>query len=59
MLYVARSHMKVSPSAKILARIMISDPKLRTYADIGQKAFGPRSTVFTTFFFCLELFAVR
>jgi len=45
--------------AKILARIICSDSRLRTYADIGRKAFGPRATVFVNFMFCLELFAVR
>ncbi|ELU41605.1 transmembrane amino acid transporter domain-containing protein [Rhizoctonia solani AG-1 IA] len=37
-------------SAKILARIILSDGRLRTYADIGQKAFGPRSNAFTILF---------
>ncbi|KAF8585587.1 hypothetical protein K439DRAFT_1646593 [Ramaria rubella] len=45
-------------TAKILARIITADPKLRTYADIGYKAFGRRSTVLTGILFCLELFAV-
>ncbi|CAE6480983.1 unnamed protein product [Rhizoctonia solani] len=46
-------------TAKILARIILSDGRLRTYADIGQKAFGPRSNAFTSSLFCLELFSLR
>jgi vesicular inhibitory amino acid transporter len=46
-------------SAKILAGIILEDPRLRSYADIGRKAFGPKSTALTTIMFCLELFAVR
>ncbi|KAH7924856.1 hypothetical protein BV22DRAFT_1012389 [Leucogyrophana mollusca] len=45
-------------TAKILARIILGDPRLRSYADIGQKAFGPKSTILTSALFCLELFAV-
>ncbi|KAF7316812.1 Aa-trans domain-containing protein [Mycena chlorophos] len=45
-------------TAKILAGIILSDPRLRSYADIGRKAFGPRSTVIISILFCLELFAV-
>lgn len=45
-------------SAKILAHLMIDDPQLRTYADIGNKAFGHRSRFFVSSLFCLELFAV-
>ncbi|KAJ6501847.1 transmembrane amino acid transporter protein-domain-containing protein, partial [Mycena vulgaris] len=45
-------------SAKILAGIILSDPRLRSYADIGRKAFGPRSTLVISILFCLELFAV-
>ncbi|KAG8925667.1 hypothetical protein FRC01_009853 [Tulasnella sp. 417] len=45
-------------TAKALAKIILSDGRLRTYADIGQAAFGPRSNMFTSFLFCLELFAV-
>lgn len=48
-----------SVSAKILAGIMAEDPQIRTYADIGNKAFGPRSRFITSTLFCLELFAVR
>jgi len=45
-------------SAKILARFIIADPAVRTYADIGRKAFGNRSKHFVSLFFCLELFTV-
>jgi len=45
-------------TAKILAHIITEDPTLRTYADIGYKAFGPKPTVLTGLLFCLELFAV-
>ncbi|KAF9015332.1 transmembrane amino acid transporter protein-domain-containing protein [Cyathus striatus] len=45
-------------TAKILAKIILSDPRLRSYSDIGRKAFGPRSTLFISLMFCLELFAV-
>jgi len=45
-------------SAKILAHIMLEDPSIRTYADIGNKAFGHRSRFLTSALFCLELFAV-
>ncbi|KAJ7145708.1 transmembrane amino acid transporter protein-domain-containing protein [Mycena epipterygia] len=45
-------------TAKILAGIILSDPRLRSYADIGRKAFGPRSTLIISILFCLELFAV-
>ncbi|KAJ7157928.1 transmembrane amino acid transporter protein-domain-containing protein [Mycena crocata] len=45
-------------TAKILAGIILSDPRLRSYADIGRKAFGPRSTLVISMLFCLELFAV-
>lgn len=45
-------------SAKILAHFLSSDPRLRSYADIGRKAFGARATPFVTFFFCSELFIV-
>ena len=53
--HVEQSHI----SAKILGGVILSDPRLRTYADIGQAAFGPRSNLFTSTLFCLELFAVR
>ena len=45
-------------SAKVLARFIIADPAVRTYADIGRKAFGNRSTHFISLLFCLELFTV-
>ncbi|KAF5377663.1 hypothetical protein D9615_005253 [Tricholomella constricta] len=45
-------------TAKILARIILDDPRLRSYADIGRKAFGPSSMLFISIMFCLELFAV-
>ncbi|TFK40992.1 transmembrane amino acid transporter protein-domain-containing protein [Crucibulum laeve] len=45
-------------TAKILARIILSDPRLRSYSDIGRKAFGPKSTSIISGMFCLELFAV-
>ncbi|KAJ7597211.1 transmembrane amino acid transporter protein-domain-containing protein [Mycena floridula] len=61
-------------TAKILAKIILSDPRLRTYSDIGRKAFGQQSTVFIGnilrsdfglltcsiqgLVFCMELFAV-
>ncbi|PAV21981.1 amino acid transporter [Pyrrhoderma noxium] len=45
-------------TAKILAQIMASDPQIRTYADIGNVAFGPRSRFITSSLFCLELFSV-
>ena len=48
----------LSHSAKILAKIILSDRRLRTYSDIGRKAFGPKSNTFISFLFCLELFTV-
>jgi len=48
----------VTCSAKILARIIIADPTIRTYADIGRKAFGSYSTHIVSLVFCLELFTV-
>ncbi|KAJ6627226.1 transmembrane amino acid transporter protein-domain-containing protein [Mycena sp. CBHHK59/15] len=45
-------------TAKIIARIMLSDSSLRCYSDIGRKAFGPWSTPIISLMFCLELFAV-
>ncbi|KAI0824246.1 transmembrane amino acid transporter protein-domain-containing protein [Trametes gibbosa] len=45
-------------TAKILARIVLSDPHIRSYADIGRKAFGPRSSPFISAVFGLELFTV-
>ncbi|KAJ7102221.1 transmembrane amino acid transporter protein-domain-containing protein [Mycena belliarum] len=45
-------------SAKILGRIILSDPSLRCYTDVGRKAFGPWATPMISIMFCLELFAV-
>ncbi|KAK0465401.1 transmembrane amino acid transporter protein-domain-containing protein [Desarmillaria tabescens] len=45
-------------TAKILAQIIRADPRLRSYTDIGRKAFGPRSTGIISAIFCLELFSV-
>ncbi|OCH96489.1 hypothetical protein OBBRIDRAFT_6015 [Obba rivulosa] len=45
-------------TAKLLAHIILADPRLKTYSDIGRKAFGPRSVPFISFMFCLELFTV-
>lgn len=45
-------------SAKILASFIAADPSLRTYADIGRKAFGTKSITIVNFFFCMELFTV-
>ena len=44
--------------AKILARIVLEDPHIRSYADIGRKAFGPRSMPVISAIFGLELFTV-
>ncbi|KAF9535855.1 transmembrane amino acid transporter protein-domain-containing protein, partial [Crepidotus variabilis] len=45
-------------TAKILAKVILSDPRIRSYSDIGRKAFGPVATPMISFMFCLELFAV-
>lgn len=45
-------------TAKILAHIILDDVKLRSYSDIGRKAFGPRSAPLISALFCLELFTV-
>ncbi|PPQ71759.1 hypothetical protein CVT26_007600 [Gymnopilus dilepis] len=45
-------------TAKILARIILSDPRIRSYSDIGRKAFGPKATPIISLMFCLELFTV-
>ena len=50
---------KLLHSAKILAHIILDDSRLRSYSDIGRKAFGPRSSPFISALFCLELFTVR
>lgn len=44
--------------AKYLAGIVVSDPSVRTYADIGRKAFGVRSMPLVSFMFCFETFSV-
>jgi hypothetical protein len=44
--------------SKILARFITADPTVRTYADIGRKAFGSKSTHLVSLVFCLELFTV-
>ena len=49
----------ITVSAKILAHIILDDPGLRSYSDIGKKAFGPRSGPWISAVFCLELFTVR
>lgn len=46
-------------SAKLLAHEILDDPRLRSYADIGRKAFGPKSSLLTNILFCLELFSLR
>ncbi|KAJ7743316.1 transmembrane amino acid transporter protein-domain-containing protein [Mycena metata] len=43
-------------TAKILAGITLSDPRIRSYAGVGRKAFGPRSTVVISILSCLRLF---
>ncbi|CDO72322.1 hypothetical protein BN946_scf184977.g19 [Trametes cinnabarina] len=45
-------------TAKILAHIVLEDPRIRSYADIGRKAFGPRSSPLISAIFGLELFTV-
>ncbi|PCH33490.1 hypothetical protein WOLCODRAFT_63107 [Wolfiporia cocos MD-104 SS10] len=45
-------------TAKILAHIILDDPRLKSYSDIGRKAFGPRSGPWINALFCLELFTV-
>ncbi|KIK81921.1 hypothetical protein PAXRUDRAFT_832537 [Paxillus rubicundulus Ve08.2h10] len=45
-------------TAKLLTREILLDPRLRSYADIGRKAFGPKSSLLTNSLFCLELFSV-
>jgi len=37
---------------------MSTEPSLRTYADIGNFAFGTRARLIVSFFFCIELWAV-
>ncbi|KAI0704895.1 transmembrane amino acid transporter protein-domain-containing protein, partial [Cytidiella melzeri] len=45
-------------TAKILAHMILDDPKLRSYSDIGRKAFGSRASPVISALFCLELFTV-
>ncbi|KAI0932302.1 hypothetical protein AcW2_000971 [Taiwanofungus camphoratus] len=45
-------------TAKLLARTVLEDPRLKSYSDIGRKAFGPRSGPWISAVFCLELFTV-
>ncbi|KAH9175410.1 transmembrane amino acid transporter protein-domain-containing protein [Lactarius sanguifluus] len=45
-------------TAKFLASIVISDSCVRSYADIGQRAFGARSVPFVNFLFCFETLSV-
>ncbi|KAI8995550.1 transmembrane amino acid transporter protein-domain-containing protein, partial [Trametes punicea] len=45
-------------TAKVLAHIVLEDPNIRSYADIGRKAFGPRSSPLISAIFGLELFTV-
>ncbi|KAI0033111.1 transmembrane amino acid transporter protein-domain-containing protein [Vararia minispora EC-137] len=42
-------------TAKFLARIAVADPSVRSYADIGRRAFGPRATPFISTLFFLEI----
>lgn len=52
-------HEHITTRAKILAHIILDDPKMRSYSDIGKKAFGPRTGPWISALFCLELFTVR
>ncbi|KZV75580.1 hypothetical protein PENSPDRAFT_571205 [Peniophora sp. CONT] len=45
-------------TAKFLGRIVISDARIRSYADIGLKAFGSKSATIISVIFCLEVFTV-
>ncbi|KAH0590527.1 hypothetical protein H2248_000673 [Termitomyces sp. 'cryptogamus'] len=45
-------------TAKILAHIILADPCMRSYADIGRKAFGQSFMPLISMLFCLELFSV-
>ncbi|KAI0079589.1 hypothetical protein K474DRAFT_1617378 [Panus rudis PR-1116 ss-1] len=45
-------------TGKILARIILEDPRLKSYSDIGRKAFGPRSATWISVIFGLDLFTV-
>ena len=46
------------PRAKFLATVVVSEPSIRSYADIGRHAFGARSMPFVNFLFCFETFSV-
>lgn len=45
-------------SGKLLTQIMVRDPKLQTYADIGTYAFGPWARVWVGLLLSLEMFMV-
>lgn len=45
-------------TGKVLAHIMSAEPSLRTYADIGNFAFGLKARFVVTLFFTVELWAV-
>lgn len=45
-------------TAKFLAHEMSEDLRLRSYADISRKAFGPKSSVLTNTLFLLEVFSL-
>ncbi|KAG9314517.1 transmembrane amino acid transporter protein-domain-containing protein [Chiua virens] len=45
-------------TAKMLAHEILDDHRLRSYADIGRKAFGPKSSLLTNTLFCLEVFSL-
>ncbi|VDB99826.1 unnamed protein product [Peniophora sp. CBMAI 1063] len=45
-------------TAKFLGKIVISDARIRSYADIGLKAFGSKSATIISVIFCLEVFTV-
>ncbi|KAI0274695.1 transmembrane amino acid transporter protein-domain-containing protein [Gloeopeniophorella convolvens] len=45
-------------TAKFLAGVVSADPRIRSYADIGQKAFGARSMPFVNSMFCFETFSI-
>lgn len=56
--YVLADDIDLILSAKFLAGVVTSDPRVRTYADIGKKAFGVRSMPLVNFMFCFETFSV-
>lgn len=60
LLFVSGPYVLLIPSnsSKILAKIILSDRRLRTYSDIGRIAFGPKSNTVISFLFCLELFTI-